>query len=174
MIMATRSIKIVDGDDSDVGSKSIEKSIARLNSNARILHMATLSVDDGLNLNTCYFAAHKDHSLVILTPPKTRHSLNISENPACSISIAVEPKKIGDKIHGVWLDCIAEPLEGDESEEAYYNYTRKFPEFAAFAPSINFVSENFESRFYKLTIKYGKIIDEAEFGDETYLKFRIA
>jgi uncharacterized protein YhbP (UPF0306 family) len=137
------------------------------------LSLSTVSVDALPWGNTCYFAMSDAPSIVILTPPTSAHGQNLQINSRCVATIAFQPVDVGEPIFGAQLECVARLLERTEGVAAFDAYCERHPTFRAFAPSSDFVYDNFESRFYSLAIVAGKLIDEATFGPEQYIKFRV-
>jgi uncharacterized protein YhbP (UPF0306 family) len=157
--------------DSGPPVSEFENAWLQLATRARLAHVASVTESGSAHINACYFAPFEGDSLVILTPPSTVHAKNLAQKPECAVAISLAPDRVGDEICGVQLVCEAHKVSDGATAGPYGAYTAKFPEFGSMAPSAEFIISNFESRFYLLEIRSGKLIDERTFGRERYIEF---
>lgn len=156
------------------GEPVVEQSIQAILREVGLLTLATVGSDAAAHVNTCYFAKDTDEWwLYLLTPPQSQHARNLELDPICAVNVFSTAHSVGDPISGLQMKGIASRVGGADAERAYGEYVRKHPKFREFASSYQVVEANFSSRFYKVKLQSGKVIDERLLGAEEYVKFRI-
>ena len=156
-----------------IKASQISESINRVLEGSTLCSIATVNEQCAPHVNTCFFSYTQDLELFVFTSPHTIHAKNIDNRSACAVNVFSTDQKIGDDLLGAQLFGTAHKLNTTSGLRAFNNYVIRFPVLLSWAASWDAILKGFESRFYKIIINSGKILDEKAFGKEEYVEFSI-
>ncbi len=166
-------VKLTSPDHPEIDSERLRNSVANLLGRTMLCTMATVTPDNLPYANTCFFAVTNDLSLVVLTPPTTKHSTNLSHRPDVSVTVFDSSQVSGNDLQGLQLFGICHQASLVETPDCLLTYGRRFASLTTAAPDVTTFMRVFQSRFFKLQIDTIKIFDEPVFGKETWVNAQV-
>lgn len=148
----------------------VAESILGILRSTRLLALSTMDSASGVWANSAYFAFDRALRLFILTPPGTRHAMNVASDSRCSVAIS-DTQQTGDG-GKCGLQAIGEcSLAGGTGlESGLAAYTERFPAVGGSLASVDsMIAAGMESRLYQIRLTAIKVFDEPRFGAETWL-----
>ena len=142
-------------------------SIQRILEQNFLCSLATVNADSSPHINTAYFSILNNSSLIILTQPTTVHGRNLRSNNRVALSIFDSSQPWGEPHRGLQLDGICELVSDQNGAAAFGSYSRRHPQFLKLCSTVTEMLCTLKSRFYVVKIERVKLIDEAEYGEET-------
>ena len=156
-----------------ITDSSVLESLHNLLESESLCSLASVNEDGTPHINTCYFASSKEYTIYVLTPPNTKHGTNFQRTHKFALNVFQKDAIFSEPIYGVQLFGTIEQVAITSSISAFSTYTRKFKIFTEWFPEPSKMGGKLESRFFRLDLTHGKIIDENRFGSEVYVEFTV-
>lgn len=136
--------------------------------------MATVNADGTAYANTAFFAQGTHWRFFFISHEDSRHATNLARQPSMSWTVFDSRQEWGTELHGLQLYGRAARVGLLEAPLALHSYCRDFSGFAQYIAGKP-LQEVFDSpyRFFVFEPFAGKLIDEASFGEETYVPFSL-
>ena len=160
--------------NNDYPPERIANSIDRILESSKLCSMATLSEDRTSHINVAYFCYNAGLEFFFISEAITIHSRNIMLNPSMSIAIYDSQQHWDDWKAGIQLFGNCRLANKKQSKEGAGLYKTRFPDYAKWLHSLGrTVASELVPPFYVFVPDKVKILDEEDFGEETYVEAQI-
>ena len=156
-------------------SNKLQHSIIEVIQSVPLWSMATVNKDGTSHINTAYFCFDEDFNFYFLTPPTSRHSLNLLNNNSIAVTVfSTDQSWGGGPMQGIQIFGTAKLTDPDNETLAYNTYGKRFAAFLEWMNSMTVEEKSkVESKFYCLTPTSLKLFDEKTFGEETFITINL-
>ena len=146
-------------------------SVSRILEQNHLCSIATGSADGTSHINTAYFSFTDICKLYFLSKPATTHCRNIANRPNVCLTIFDSRQAWGGSLLGLQMFGESSLADGDDLAWAKNSYSARFQSYKTWMESLSEGERPaVESRFYVIDVQRLKLLDEAAFGDETYVE----
>jgi uncharacterized protein YhbP (UPF0306 family) len=116
-----------------------------------------------------YFAVLSSHTIVVMSPPATRHMSAIEIEPMVSIAVFDSTQSFDGLKRGLQIEGDARRMTTDEDiDDAIIAYCGRFPSARNWMSSRESLAK-IDSRPYLLSFTLVKIFDEPSFGPDRWV-----
>lgn len=148
----------------------LRESVLRILESTELCSMATIGPNDEVHISTAYFCYDEALYFYFLSDPATKHCQNVAIRPTMALTIFRTTQKWGSALSGLQLFGMSELTKGQEVDRATRAYEMRYPAFSQYWSGLDQEARlKFPSRFYIFRPAWIKILDENEFGEETYV-----
>ena len=160
--------------NNDYPPERIANSINLILESSKLCSMATLSADRTSHINVAYFCYNERLEFFFISESTTIHARNIMLNPSMSIAIYDSHQSWDDWKTGIQLFGNCRLATKKISKEGGGLYKKRFPDYAKWLHSLGrAVASDLVPPFYVFVPDKVKILDEENFGEETYVEAQI-
>lgn len=158
----------------DYPSERLYASVERILAASELCAMATVGEHGEAHVSTAFFAFSGALELCFLSDPASAHGRNVARTPQMAVAVYDSHQPWGTAHRGLQLFGHCALLTGAVADQAAMLYARRFPGYMelrrreARAPSPG--SAFSELRFFRFATEAVKILDEAEFGEEVFVR----
>lgn len=164
-------IQLVNPNYSD---ERIRVSILRMLESTELCSMATIGPDDEAHISTAYFCYDEELYFYFLSDPATRHCQDVAIRPTMAMAIFRTTQQWGSVLSGLQLFGTSELAKGQEVDRSKRAYEMRYPAFSKYWSSLDQEArQKFPSRFYIFRPAWIKILEENEFGEETFVDAQV-
>lgn len=158
----------------DYGAERLRKSVFSILETVALCSIATVSPDNEGHINAAYFCYTPELDLYFVSDPATKHCQNITRSPQVAVAVFDTNQPWGEPIRGLQLfgECHRAGLV--ESTKALSIHAARFHAYGEYVKALSpFEREKSPHRFYVFRPTSMKILDEAEFGEETFVNAEV-
>jgi len=135
--------------------------------------LTSIGPEGAPHINTAYFAPLSSAELVFWTSPKSRHSQNLSANPAAAIAIYDSRQPWGSDLQGLQAHGSVRRATGITNIKAFGAYAARYAGLLKFAKAHDEADRIFESKFYVFHPDQITVLDESRLGKEKYVVVKL-
>jgi len=154
-----------------IESGRISESVLEILGSNRLCSIATVTAAGQPHINTAFFVVEESTlSLYFLSDPASLHAVNLHGNPHAAVTVFHSQQIWGDSLVGLQLFGSAAGAAEAVSATAESLYRQRFPAYQEWFDSLDAKAKaSFRSRFYRFVPERLKLLDEARFGEETFV-----
>lgn len=146
----------------------VRRAVIRILNETPLCSMATRDARGRPHINTAYFAADTDLSLVFLSDDRALHARNTARNPAMAVAVFRTAQRWGGSDRGLQLFGRCTSVAPGEAKTAERVYAARFPLFDRWIAGTTprerrLAAELRRYQFYRFRPRRIKLFDEAEF-----------
>ena len=155
--------------------KDARSSIQAILDGCSLCSIATTNAEGTCHINTVYFAFDQSLTLVFLSDPQARHCQNIGVHPQSAITVFSTDQPWGEvDLKGLQLLGSAFRARGEDANRSELLYRTRFKVYADWIDNLSAAEKSaLTSEFFMFVVSEVTILDEAVFGEETFVPVRI-
>lgn len=155
-------------------NKRLQTSILKILETTRLCSIATVGRENKSHINTAYFCYNDILEIYFLSDPNSTHCHNIARRPNVAMTIFDSNQPWDQSKCGLQLFGTCKITGSKQAKSADALYKARFPSYAQWVEVLNAAErKGFTSRFYIFRPTQIKILDENDFGEETYVVVRL-
>lgn len=161
-------------DHAEYPTDRIAKSVARILELTQLCSMATVSEGNTSHINAAYFCYDDRLDIYFVSQGSSIHIKNIATNPSMALSIFDTHQPWDDWKMGLQLFGTVRSTDKHEFKYGSELYKERFPDYKKWLHSLGrAVASSVVPPFYVFRPTHVKILDEEDFGEETYVEATI-
>ena len=160
--------------DGDFDVVRVAAAVSRILSENELCSMASVGADQTAHCNTAFFCRNGLHELFFISHVDSKHARNYHANAASTWTVFSTQQVWGKPLAGLQLrgrTAVAGPIESLRGVKAYSSRFPGFAESVLTTPISDVISGDY--RFFRFTPTELTLFDEAEFGEETYVRAHV-
>ena len=155
-------------------TERIAQSVARILESTELCSMATVYEGNVSHINTGYFCFDDRLDIYFVSQASSVHIRNIATNPSMAMCIFDTHQSWDDWKTGLQFFGTARSTDKQEFKHGSELYKARFPDYKKWLHSLGrVVLSTAIPPFYVFTPTRVKILDEEDFGEETYVEAAI-
>ena len=154
----------------DYDSARLGLSIAKILKSTHLCSMATSGKDGSCHINTAFFCFNEALLIFFVSDPATQHCKNLLGTSSMAMSVFYSHQPWGSALRGLQLFGQCVQVADAEKKQASELYKEIFPLYAGYLATLSPQErDTLPFRFFVFRPDVVKIIDEDEFGEETFV-----
>ena len=154
----------------DYVSERLQQSTFRILESVELCSIATVGSDGEGHINAAYFCYTDGLDIYFVSDPSTTHCKNIERSPRVAIAVFDTHLPWGEPIRGLQLFGHCHLATTVESAHALATHAARFHAYGDYIKALSpFEKESSPYRFYVFQALTLKVVDEPEFGEETFI-----
>jgi uncharacterized protein YhbP (UPF0306 family) len=154
----------------DYDSSRLGRSISKILGASHLCSMATIGKDHACHINTAFFGFDEELMISFVSDPTTQHCRNLVDSPSMAMTVFDSHQPWGSALSGLQLFGHGFLASGAEEKRASDLYKRRFPLYEEYLATLSPQErELLPFRFFIFRPDSVKILDEDEFGEETFV-----
>jgi uncharacterized protein YhbP (UPF0306 family) len=154
----------------DLDSTRLGLSIAKILKDTHLCSMATSGKDGSCHINTAFFCFNEALSIFFVSDPATQHCKNLLGTSSMAMTVFDSHQPWGSSLRGLQLFGQCFQASDAEEKQASELYKKRFPLYAGYLVTLSPQErETLSFRFFAFRPDAVKILDEDEFGEETFV-----
>ena len=160
-------------DHAKYATDRIAKSVARILEATQLCSMATVH-EGNSHINTAYFCYDDRLDIYFVSEASSVHIQNIATNPSMAVCVFDTHQPWDDWKVGLQFFGTARSTDKHEFKHGSHLYKERFPDYKKWFHSLGrALASSVVPPFYVFTPTRVKILDEEDFGEETYVQASI-
>ena len=161
-------------DHAEYTTDRIAKSVERILEATQLCSMATVSEGNVSHINTAYFCFDDRLDIYFVSQLSSVHIRNIATNPSMAVSIFDTHQPWDDWKTGLQFFGTVRSTDKHEFKHGSELYKKRFPDSKKWLHSLGqSVASSVVPPFYLFTPARVKVLDEEDFGEETFVEAAI-
>lgn len=157
-------------DHAEYPTERIAKSVARILEGTQLCSMATVYQGNISHINAAYFCYDDRLDIYFVSQLSSTHVQNIETNPSMAVSIFDTHQPWDDWKAGLQFFGTSRATDKPEFKHGSELYKERFPDYKKWLHSLGrAVASSVVPPFYLFIPTRVKILDEEDFGEETYV-----
>lgn len=154
----------------DYPTERLSKSVFRILETVNLCSVATVGPDNEGHINAAYFCYTDVLDLYFVSDPATKHCQNIAQSSKIAVAVFDTNQPWGEPIRGLQLFGECHLAGTVESAKALKTHAARFHAYGEYIKALNPLERDKSPyRFYVFRPTSVKILDEPEFGEETFV-----
>lgn len=160
--------------NSDYVNERLSRSVFGILTNVKLCSIATVGCDSEGHINAAYFCYNEALDLYFVSDPATKHCQHIARCPKIAIAIFDTNQPWGEPLRGLQLFGECHLAGAVESAKALATHAVRFHAYGEYIKALSPLErDKSPHRFYVFRPTRVKILDEPEFGEETFVTAEI-
>ena len=158
----------------DYPDERLHKSVFAILETVTLCSIATNGPDGAAHINAAYFCYTDGMEFYFVSDPGTKHGQNIALQPDIAVAVFDTNQSWGDALRGLQLFGECHIASAMQSATALRTHAGRFHAYGEYIKALNpFERDSSPHKFYVFRPASLKILDEPEFGEETFVTAEI-